>query len=137
MGVGAGPSLQRLADRTDGCELVGRVPDIRIELQTAGVVVVPLRAGSGTRLKIIEALAMGCPLVATTIGAEGLDLVPGEHYLRADSAADFADAVVRLCADRALAQSLGDAGRRFVETRYDWARLEGMIQQGLRNGVKE
>ncbi len=135
VGVGAGPALERLVDRTAGCELVGRVPDIRTELEAAGVVVVPLRAGSGTRLKIIEALAMGCPLVATTIGAEGLDLVPGVHYLRADSAADFAEAVVRLCADRALAEGLGDAGRRFVQARYDWGRLEGMIQQGLQNGA--
>jgi len=72
------------------------------------------------RVKILEALARGIPVVSTTIGAEGIDVTPGEHLLIADTPADFAAAVVRLLRDRAFADQLVTNGRRHALARYDW-----------------
>ncbi len=90
-------------------------------LGAARVAVVPLRVGSGTRLKALEALAAGRPVVGTTIGLAGLDLVDGRHALVADDPASFAAAVVRLLRDDDLADHLVVEGRRLVEDRYGWA----------------
>jgi glycosyltransferase involved in cell wall biosynthesis len=87
----------------------------------AAVYVVPLRIGGGTRLKIFEALSMGKAVVATTVGAEGLPVVPGEHFLQADTPGEFARAVVALLADPGRRRALGAAGRRLVEEHYSWA----------------
>jgi glycosyltransferase involved in cell wall biosynthesis len=84
------------------------------------VVVVPLRIGSGTRLKVLEALAMAKPVVSTSVGCEGLDLSHGEHLLIADDPATFAASVLRLLEDPAEAASLGRRGRALVESRYGW-----------------
>jgi glycosyltransferase involved in cell wall biosynthesis len=89
----------------------------------ATVYVVPLRIGGGTRLKIFEALAMGKAVVATTVGAEGLPVVPGEHFLQADSAGDFAQAVVTLLKDPSRRQALGMSGRQLVKERYSWPQV--------------
>ena len=83
----------------------------------------PLRIGGGTRLKIPEALATGAPVVSTSIGAEGLELVHGEHLLLADSPADMAVAIERLLDDPRAAQALGAAGRARVEQLYTWPAL--------------
>jgi len=83
--------------------------------------VVPLRIGGGTRLKIFEALAMGKAVVSTAVGAEGLPLTPGEHFLQADEPAAFAAAVIRLAGDPVLRRRLGRAGRALVRERYSWA----------------
>jgi glycosyltransferase involved in cell wall biosynthesis len=85
--------------------------------------IVPLRVGSGTRLKIYEALAMGQPVVSTTIGAEGLDLTPGVHFLQADTPDSFAAAVISLLRDPARRAALGHAGRHLVATRYAWPQV--------------
>jgi len=84
---------------------------------------VPLRVGGGTRLKIFEALAMGKAVVSTTVGAEGLSLVPGEHLLVADEPVQFARAVVTLLRDEGRRRALGTAGRRLVEQRYGWPQV--------------
>jgi glycosyltransferase involved in cell wall biosynthesis len=89
----------------------------------AAVYVVPLRIGGGTRLKIFEALAMGKAVVATRVGAEGLPIVSGEHFLEADSPADFTLAVVALLKDPGRRHALGMAGRRLVEEQYSWAQV--------------
>ena len=86
----------------------------------AKLCVVPLRSGSGTRFKILEAWAAGRAVVSTTIGAEGLDATPGEHLLIADDPGGFAAAVVRLIEDPALRRKLGDAGRALYRDRYTW-----------------
>ena len=99
------------------------MPDVRPFIAAADVVVVPLRIGSGTRLKILEALAMGRPVVTTRIGAEGLDLVDGEHVLIADGPTAFAAAVDRVLADDRLAAQLGERGRTLVERSYDWPEI--------------
>jgi len=86
----------------------------------ASVCVVPLRAGGGTRLKILEAMALGRPVVTTSIGCEGLDVTDGEHLLIGDTAADFAQQVVRLLSEQELRNRIVVAARSLVEKRYDW-----------------
>ena len=109
--------------------VAGRVPDIEPELARADVAVVPLRIGSGTRLKILESFAHRIPVVSTTIGADGLDVEDGVHLLLADGPEDFARACRRLIEDRALARRLVDAAeRRFLE-RYEWSNTRHRIQQ--------
>ncbi|MEI9813675.1 MAG: glycosyltransferase [Acidobacteriota bacterium] len=97
----------------------GRVDDVRTVMAASAVSVVPIRQGGGTRLKILEALAMGTPLVTTSKGVEGIEARHGEHVLIADTAAAFAEATVRLLRDPVYAQQLADAGRRLVQSAYD------------------
>ena len=80
----------------------------------------PLRSGGGTRLKVLEALAAGVPVVSTPLGVEGIDVRDGEHVLVGESAADLAAAAERVLEDRALARRLSAAGRELVERAYDW-----------------
>jgi polysaccharide biosynthesis protein PslH len=103
-----------------GVKVMSDVPDVRPYLEQASVVVVPLRAGSGTRIKILEALAMGKAVVSTTLGAEGLEVEHGKHLLLADKPADFAQAVIDLVRDRPRRAALGQDGRVLVENRYSW-----------------
>lgn len=119
--VGGNPSarVQKLAERT-GVVVTGRVPEIKPYFAEATVFVVPLRIGSGTRLKILEALAMGKAIVSTSVGAEGLDLKDGEEIFIADEPAIFADAVTRLLTDASLRRRIGENGRFRVEQDYDW-----------------
>ncbi|SPF44633.1 Glycosyl transferase, group 1 [Candidatus Sulfopaludibacter sp. SbA4] len=98
----------------------GQVEDAVAELARARVAVVPLLAGSGTRLKILEAWAAGLPVVSTTLGAEGLTACDGEHLLLADGAARFAGAVSRLLACSDLRRKLGAAGRLLLENEFTW-----------------
>jgi glycosyltransferase involved in cell wall biosynthesis len=107
----------------------GMVPDTRPYLSRAAVVVAPLRAGSGTRLKILEALAMGKGVVSTSIGCEGLNLTPGRELLVADEPDAFAEAVVRLLDDRGEAAALGRRGRELVEASYHWPAAALMLEQ--------
>jgi glycosyltransferase involved in cell wall biosynthesis len=113
------PSLLALA-RPGQVVFTGRVDDVRPHVHKAHVFVVPLRSGGGTRLKILEALAMNLPLVSTRVGAEGLDLRAGEDLLLADEPQEFADAVLALANDRDRARRLAASGRARVLERYDW-----------------
>ncbi len=119
--VGGNPSddVQRIAER-DGVVVTGRVPEIKPYFAAATVFVVPLRIGSGTRLKILEALAMGKAVVSTTVGAEGLALKNGEEIMIADEPSHFAEAVTQLLTDPALRKKIGQNGRKRVEQDYDW-----------------
>ena len=119
--VGGNPSarVQRLAER-EGVVVTGRVPEIKPYFAEATVFVVPLRIGSGTRLKILEALAMGKAIVSTSVGAEGLDLKDGEEIFIADAPIPFAGAVTRLLTDVSLRRRVGENGRARVEQDYDW-----------------
>lgn len=119
-GKSEGSDLSSLPNR-ELASFIGYVPDIRSVLREAAVEVVPLRSGGGTRLKILEALASGLPVVSTKKGAEGLDLVAGRHFLVADSADEFAEAVLTLLGDSELRQQLSAAGRELVRSRYDWS----------------
>jgi glycosyltransferase involved in cell wall biosynthesis len=117
----------------DGIAVIGAVPDTRPYISRAAVYVAPLRIGGGTRFKLLEAMAMGRPVVATTIGAEGFPVQSGRELLLADSATDFAQAVLRLLGDSSLAQDIGKRGRDFVTASYDWMtiipRLETLYQR--------
>ena len=119
--VGRNPSahLRSVAGR-HGVQVTGTVDDVRPWVADAAVYVVPLRVGGGTRIKIFEALAMGKAVVSTSIGAEGLPLVPGRHFLNADGPDAFARSVVTLLGDPALRARLGAAGRELVERQFSW-----------------
>lgn len=106
--------------RHPGIEFTGWVEEVRPHLRRASAVIVPLRVGGGTRIKIYEAMALRLPVVSTGIGAEGLPLSPGEHYHRADEAAPFADAVARTLADRAEATAMAERAREYVVSRFGW-----------------
>ena len=104
----------------DGIEFTGYVEDIRTAVASAWAEVVPLREGAGTRLKILEALALGTPVIATTKGAEGLELVNGQDLLIADTPQQFVEATLRLLNDPSLRMSLGQRGQQSVRERYNW-----------------
>jgi glycosyltransferase involved in cell wall biosynthesis len=122
--VGRNPSpALRDAAAAVGAGVTGTLDDIRPAVAEAAVCVVPLRAGSGTRLKIFEALAMGKAVVSTTLGAEGLAIEHGRHFIAADGAHNFARAVIDLLDDPGRRRTIGEAGRQLVEDRYSWAQV--------------
>jgi sugar transferase (PEP-CTERM/EpsH1 system associated) len=120
VGKDPAPAVQRLGSRP-GVLVTGAVPDVRPFLRSATVAVAPLRIARGVQNKVLEAMAMGVPVVATGKAHEGLDARPGEHLLVEDDPALFADAVVRLLGSRGLRDQLSRAGRQFVEARHSWA----------------
>ncbi|NIV39176.1 MAG: glycosyltransferase [Anaerolineae bacterium] len=107
----------------ESVHLSGYVPDVRVPVAGASVCVVPLRQGSGTRLKILEAMALGTPVVATTKGAEGLDVTPDRDILIADEPAGFAAQVLRLLRSQSLRNQLARDARLLVEQQYDWSQI--------------
>lgn len=116
------PRLVALAGRP-GVTITGAVPDIRPYLAHARLYVVPLLTGGGTRLKILEALAMARPVVSTRLGAEGFPVVDGQHLALADTPENFAGRCLELLGQPAEAEAMGLAGRAFVETGYSWERV--------------
>ncbi len=132
----------RITGKTDGVPLArlplgehvtltGYVEDIRPVVARSWAAIVPLRVGGGTRLKILEALALGTPVVSTSKGAEGLDLQDGKHLLIADTPQEFAEAVTRLLSDAALREELGHRGREQVRRLYDWERIGAQLNAYL------
>ena len=120
--IGRNPSkrLQVIATANSGITLTGRVEDIRPFIYRARVFVVPLLSGSGTRLKILEAMAMGIPVVTTSIGVEGIEAVSGEHLWIADSPTEFTKAIVRLLCNLNEAEEIRIKARLLVESQYSW-----------------
>ncbi len=113
------PEIRALA--SDRVELVGQVPHPpRDCYRRATITIVPIRFGSGTRLKVLEAFAAYVPVVSTTLGAEGLDVTPEEHLLLADTPEAFVSQITRLLTDAALYRHLQLNARRLIEQRYDW-----------------
>ena len=112
-------------------EFTGTLPDLRPVIAKAAVTVVPLRIGSGTRLKILESGAMRKAIVSTSIGAEGLDFEPGKEILIADTPAIFARDVIELLRDPARRKMLGEAARNRVLQDYDRTALERSIMNAL------
>ena len=119
--VGRSPHSRLFArEDTPGVFITGEVPDVRPYLRRAQVYVAPLRVGGGTRLKLLEAMAMRRAVVSTTVGAEGYPVEAGKHLLLADNPDEFARAVVSLLKDEGLREKIGAAARDFVATHYDW-----------------
>lgn len=117
----------------------GFVDDMRPEVLTGDVSVIPLRVGSGTRLKTFEAMALGRPVVSTTLGVEGLAVVPGEHCLIADTPQAFATEIIRLLADAALRKRVAASARRLLEEqRFSWQavgrQFESICQRTIDRG---
>jgi len=129
--VGRSPPamIQAFGDASQNIIVTGGVEDMRSYFDKAGVVVVPLRIGGGTRLKILEAMAMSKPVVSTSIGAEGIDTTPSTDILLADDPAAFAQSVVDLLADEERQRNMGQAGRRLVEAKYDWHSIAGQLEE--------
>jgi glycosyltransferase involved in cell wall biosynthesis len=113
------PSIRQLENRPN-IRVLDKVDDIQSRLHPEQILVVPLRIGGGTRLKILEAMSLGLPVVSTSIGAEGLEAVQGKHILIADEPQEMAQAVIRLYNDKALRQELTANARRLIKQKYDW-----------------
>jgi glycosyltransferase involved in cell wall biosynthesis len=115
------PGIIRAFDQSSGIRVMPDVADIRPYLRGSAVSVVPVRVGSGSRLKILEAMASGRAVVSTTTGMEGLDLTPDREIIQTDKPLAFAAVGVELIRNRAKRDSLGRAGREAVCSRYDWS----------------
>ncbi len=120
--VGARPpqEIVELGKNGSGINVTGYVDDPTPYLQKAGVMVVPLRSGGGMRVKILNALSQGLPIVTTALGCEGIAVEPGKHVLVADTPEEFAQAALRLLEDKALAAELGRNGRQLIQSTYDY-----------------
>ena len=119
--VGPGASEELRARRGQRVIFHGYVEDVRPHFAAATLMVVPIFSGGGTRLKVLEALASGTPLVSTSLGCEGLSIANGREALLADSASDFQDGVATLLRQPERRAALAEAGRRQVEERYSWS----------------
>ena len=113
----------------------GSVADIRPHLHAGDVSLIPLRVGSGTRLKAFEAMASGLPVISTNLGVEGLGLAPGLHYVEADTGADFADAILRLFDGRDERERLSREGRSLLEERYGWPIIARQFEAICRDAI--
>lgn len=121
----------RLVERArsmEGVELHADVPDVKDYLAASAVMAVPLRIGGGSRLKILESLAAGLPVVSTRVGAEGLALEVGEHFTAADTPPQMAAALAKALADPEASLAQGARGRHAIARRYDWGMLAGLVE---------
>lgn len=128
--VGRNPPqrIRDLAERA-GIEVTGTVPDVRPYYRNAIAAIVPIRVAGGTRLKILEAMAAGVPVVSTRLGAEGLRIEPELHFMLADTPTAFRLQIERLAADFSLWRRVSGAGCRLVESTYDWKILGATLIQ--------
>ena len=134
--TGKADAAQRdLLSAFDGVEFTGYVPDIRPVVARAWAEVVPLRKGGGTRLKVLEALALGTPVVSTSKGVEGLNLEDGQHILIGDTPGAFAAATIRLLSQPDLRARLSAAGRDVVRAHYDWRTIGQQLNAVIREVV--
>ncbi|HOM73350.1 MAG TPA: glycosyltransferase family 4 protein, partial [Armatimonadota bacterium] len=123
--------IKLLSERDNSIEVTGFVEDIRTVASRAAVFIVPLRSGSGLRVKILNALSMGLPVVSTSVGCEGIGTEAGRHLLVADTPDDFAEAVIRILSNHKLRVELGQEGREFVLANYSWDSIYKRIDAAL------
>lgn len=131
-GPGSAEFLREAAHRDQALVVLGEVPDLRPHLQAAAVFVCPVRLGSGLRLKILEAMAAGVPVVTTSLGAEGIPLQQGDNGFIADRPEMMADYIELLLQDAPLRQTLSRQARALVDTRFSWDIGIDQIEQVLR-----
>lgn len=127
--IGRNPpaSLRALAEKDPGIRITGTVPDVRPLMAEAAAMVLPLRVGGGTRIKVYEAMAMGAPVVSTSIGAEGLDITHGKNILLADQAEAFANEAIALLQNPERARAIADEARRHVAEKYSWGSVAAIF----------
>lgn len=113
-------NIVNLAKERDDIEITESIKDARDAYLSASVTVTPIKGSGGTRLKILEALASGLPVVSTSIGVAGLNLVHGKHALVGDTPKRLAELTIKLLKDKALAEKIGQQGKSFVREKYDW-----------------
>ncbi|MGC8828864.1 MAG: glycosyltransferase [Verrucomicrobiia bacterium] len=132
--VGRNPtkSVRELSEKDSSIVVTGTVEDVRPYLRKASVMVVPLRAGGGTRIKIYEAMAAGVPVVSTSIGAEGLAVEHNKNILIADSPEEFAEQTTRLLKDNTLANAISAKGRKLVEENFSWEKVVDLFENYFR-----
>jgi sugar transferase (PEP-CTERM/EpsH1 system associated) len=135
VGADVPPEVRRLAGPR--VVVTGAVPDVRPYWRRAAAVVVPMRFGGGTRIKVLEALAMARPVVSTSLGCEGIELVPGEHLLVADTPERFAQSVLRVMDDPAFGTELGARGRSLVQAKYAWSGFAAQMEAVLESAARE
>jgi glycosyltransferase involved in cell wall biosynthesis len=114
-----------------GIVVTGSVPDTRPYISGAAVYVVPLRSGGGTRLKVLEAMAMHCPIVSTTMGCDGFPVVSGREVILADEPESFAQEVIDLLLDSGRRHELGQTGFEFAATYYDWSVIVPLLEAAI------
>jgi glycosyltransferase involved in cell wall biosynthesis len=131
--VGAMPTdaMRDAAARDARISVTGLLYDVREQLAEATVMAVPLFQGSGTRLKILEAFAARLPVVSTRQGSEGLDAQPATHLLRAETANEFAAAILRLWRNPDLAERLAGQARALVAERFSWTSVETRVRAAI------
>ena len=134
VGRNPGSRVQRL--RRESVEVTGSVPSVIEHLAEAAVVVVPLRIGGGTRLKIYEAMAAGKAVVSTAVGAEGLEVNPGRDIWIADQSHEIANAVIALLEDREIRAKMGRAAAEQA-AKFDWSAVAGKVRRSLMKAVTE
>ncbi len=108
---------------------------MRRHVGQAWISIAPLRIGSGTRLKILESMALGTPVVATAVGVEGIDAKDGHHLRIADTPDAFAGAVLALLADSDSRREIASAAREFVESGYDWGRIGDAASESIARAI--
>jgi glycosyltransferase involved in cell wall biosynthesis len=137
--VGENPPLSGLPV-SDNFRVMGRVPSIAPYYGQIAIGLIPLKVGGGMRVKMVEMMSAGLPIVSTSQGAEGNEAVPGEHYLRADTPREFADAVLRLLGDERERERLARAARKFVSETYSVEhtsrKLESLIFEAIEANAK-
>jgi glycosyltransferase involved in cell wall biosynthesis len=122
--VGRDPSpAVRELESLPGIEVTGTVDDVRPYYRQAIAAIVPLNVGGGSRLKILEAMAAGVPVISTPLGAEGLEVSDNKNILIADTNEGMVEAIINLVEGPAKRKQLSDAGRVFVSDRYDWSTI--------------
>jgi glycosyltransferase involved in cell wall biosynthesis len=142
LGIGRNPpaTLKALAESDRRIRLTGTVPDVRPHMAEAAAMVLPLRVGGGTRIKVYEAMAMGAPVISTSIGAEGLDYTHGKNILIADTAEAFANECIALLGNAEMSAGIAAEARRHVAEKYSWTSVaeifSGYCEETVRRAAK-
>jgi glycosyltransferase involved in cell wall biosynthesis len=127
--------VEKAARRGANWAFTGYVDDVRPHMQGAAVSVIPMRVGGGTRLKVYEAMAAGTPIVSTTVGVEGLPIVDGKQYLRADEPLEFARAVVSLLKDSGMRRRMAADARALVESQFSYVNAARVFEEAGRLAI--